>query len=62
MAHRRCSSADRPRCANEGAPAEEVKKGGEELALEAQEIGKIVYEAAQKKSEEGSKNDKKVMS
>jgi len=41
----------------EGATAEELKKKTEETALAAQEIGKIVYEEAQKKGGEGG--DKK---
>jgi len=46
---------------NEAATAEELKKKTEETAVAAQEIGKIVYEEAQKKgAESGEKKDNVV--
>ena len=42
----------------EDATAEEIKKMTEELATEAQEVGKIVYEAAQQKESDESKDTK----
>ncbi len=39
----------------DGVTLEEIKKGTEELATEAQEIGKLVYEEAQKKADAESK-------
>jgi len=49
----------------EGASSEEIKKATEDLSAEAQEIGKIVYEAAAKDNQgqsegEGKKDDKVV--
>lgn len=48
---------------NENASADDFKKKTEELSIAAQEIGKIVYEEAQKKSQEGSEkpSDEKVV-
>jgi len=43
----------------EDVSAEDLKKSTEELAQEAQEIGKIVYEEAQKKASEEQKGDEK---
>lgn len=43
----------------DGASPEEIKKGTEELSKEAQEMGKLVYEQAQKKAAEESKGAKK---
>jgi molecular chaperone DnaK len=43
----------------DGATPEEIKKGTEELSKEAQEMGKLVYEQAQKKAAEESKGTKK---
>ncbi len=43
----------------DGADTEEIKKVTEALATEAQEIGKLVYEEAQKKEKEGADKDKK---
>lgn len=43
----------------EGVTPEELKKGTEDLAKEAQEMGKIVYEAAQKKAAEEGKDGAK---
>jgi molecular chaperone DnaK len=47
----------------EDASIEEIKKSTEALATEAQEIGKVVYEEAQKKSKEqpSGKKDEKVV-
>ena len=42
----------------EDAPVEEIKKTTEDLAVSAQEIGKIIYEEAQKKEQENA-GDKK---
>ena len=41
----------------DSATAEEIKKATEETAMAAQEIGKLVYEEAQKKEKEGAKKD-----
>ena len=41
----------------DGSTAEEIKKSTEALALAAQEIGKMVYEAAQKQQKDGAKKD-----
>lgn len=43
----------------EGATAEEIKTATDELAKEAQEMGKLVYEAAQKKEKEAAGGEKK---
>lgn len=43
----------------EGATVEELKKATEETATAAQEIGKIIYEEAQKKQKEGESSGKK---
>ncbi len=45
----------------EDASAEELKKKTEETAVSAQEIGKIIYEEAQKKGEAEGKKDEKVV-
>ncbi len=43
----------------DGATVEDIKKSTESLATEAQEIGKLVYEEAQKKAQEASKAEGK---
>jgi len=45
----------------EDASTEELKKKTEETAVAAQEIGKIIYEEAQKKGETEGKKDEKVV-
>jgi molecular chaperone DnaK len=42
---------------NEDASAEDLKKATEALGTEAQEIGKVVYEAAQKQNADAGKKD-----
>ena len=42
----------------EGASADEIKKATDALSTEAMEIGKLVYEAAQKKGKEGEEGKK----
>ncbi|MFA6038999.1 MAG: molecular chaperone DnaK [Candidatus Peribacteraceae bacterium] len=42
----------------EDAPVDQIKKATEELGVAAQEIGKVVYEAAQKESAKGEKDKK----
>ena len=46
---------------DENASLDQIKKALEELGVAAREIGKVVYEAAQKESAKGEKKDEKVV-